>query len=157
MRPSPASSRRAMLEVVGATAEQVGLDHADVLQPIVDRQRERSGGHRHEHVQVRVGQPRREQKGLEQQPLRDESVQRWQSRDREDTEPLKLRKNRGRNEPSHADGGPTKSGELFVHLVERRDAIGTDARGRQVIVAANKISFIEVGESAERRVGFASL
>jgi len=33
----------------------------------------------------------------------------------------------------------------------------TDARGRQVIVAANKTSFVEVGESAERRVGFASL
>jgi hypothetical protein len=33
----------------------------------------------------------------------------------------------------------------------------TDARGCQVIVAANKISFVEVGESAERRVGFANL
>jgi hypothetical protein len=32
----------------------------------------------------------------------------------------------------------------------------TDARGRQVIVAAKKIAFVEVGESAERRVGFAT-
>ena len=30
----------------------------------------------------------------------------------------------------------------------------TDAKGRQVIVAAQKISFVEVGESADRRVGF---
>ena len=33
----------------------------------------------------------------------------------------------------------------------------TDARGRQVIVAANKISFVEVGESSKSRVGFTTL
>lgn len=33
----------------------------------------------------------------------------------------------------------------------------TDARGRQVIVAANKISFVEVGESAKSRVGFTTI
>ncbi|CAB4729720.1 unannotated protein [freshwater metagenome] len=32
----------------------------------------------------------------------------------------------------------------------------TDTRGRQTIIANNKISFVEVGESAERKVGFAS-
>ena len=33
----------------------------------------------------------------------------------------------------------------------------TDSRGRQVIVAANKISFVEVGESAKSRVGFTTI
>ena len=33
----------------------------------------------------------------------------------------------------------------------------TDAKGRQVIVAHNKISFVEIGESADRKVGFTSL
>ena len=32
----------------------------------------------------------------------------------------------------------------------------TDTRGRQTIVANNKISFVEVGQSAERKVGFAT-
>jgi hypothetical protein len=32
----------------------------------------------------------------------------------------------------------------------------TDTRGRQTIIANNKISFVEVGQSAERKVGFAS-
>ncbi len=47
-------------------------------------------------------------------------------------------------------------------LVE--DALGknqvlalTDSKGRQVIVASNKISFVEIGESPERRVGFTTL
>ena len=33
----------------------------------------------------------------------------------------------------------------------------TDTKGRQTIVPANKIGFIEVGQAPERRVGFASL
>ncbi len=33
----------------------------------------------------------------------------------------------------------------------------TDAKGRQVIIAHNQISFVEIGESADRKVGFTSL
>ena len=33
----------------------------------------------------------------------------------------------------------------------------TDIRGRQTVVANSKISFVEVGESADRRVGFATI
>ncbi|MFM7542034.1 MAG: DUF3107 domain-containing protein [Actinomycetales bacterium] len=33
----------------------------------------------------------------------------------------------------------------------------TDVRGRQFVIPAAKISSIEIGESAERRVGFAGL
>ena len=33
----------------------------------------------------------------------------------------------------------------------------TDTKGRQTIVPASKIGFIEVGQAPERRVGFASL
>lgn len=33
----------------------------------------------------------------------------------------------------------------------------TDIRGRQFIIPAAKISSVEIGESAERRVGFAGL
>lgn len=33
----------------------------------------------------------------------------------------------------------------------------TDVKGRQTLVPASKISFVEVGESEERKVGFASL
>ena len=32
----------------------------------------------------------------------------------------------------------------------------TDIRGRQTVIPHNKISFVEVGETAERRVGFAT-
>ena len=32
----------------------------------------------------------------------------------------------------------------------------TDTRGRQTIIANNKISFVEIGQSAERKVGFAT-
>ena len=32
----------------------------------------------------------------------------------------------------------------------------TDTRGRQTIIANNKISFVEVGQSEERKVGFAT-
>ena len=32
----------------------------------------------------------------------------------------------------------------------------TDIRGRQTVIANNKISFVEVGQSEERKVGFAS-
>jgi hypothetical protein len=32
----------------------------------------------------------------------------------------------------------------------------TDIKGRQTIVPANKIGFVEVGQAPERRVGFAS-
>lgn len=31
-----------------------------------------------------------------------------------------------------------------------------DTKGRQILVPFNKISFVEVGESADRRVGFAN-
>jgi hypothetical protein len=31
-----------------------------------------------------------------------------------------------------------------------------DIKGRQTVIPHNKISFVEVGESAERRVGFAT-
>ncbi|MBM3743380.1 MAG: DUF3107 domain-containing protein [Actinomycetota bacterium] len=62
--------------------------------------------------------------------------------------------------------------EITVELAADRDevlttvktAIGqgeplvlTDIRGRQFIIPAAKISSIEIGESAERRVGFAGL
>ncbi|MFM8868563.1 MAG: DUF3107 domain-containing protein [Candidatus Nanopelagicus sp.] len=33
----------------------------------------------------------------------------------------------------------------------------TDSRGREILVPHNKISYVEVGESADRRVGFANL
>ena len=33
----------------------------------------------------------------------------------------------------------------------------TDIRGRQTVIANNKISFVEVGQSEERKVGFASV
>jgi uncharacterized protein with WD repeat len=33
----------------------------------------------------------------------------------------------------------------------------TDVKGRQTLVPASKISFVEVGESEERKVGFGSL
>lgn len=32
----------------------------------------------------------------------------------------------------------------------------TDMRGRQTIIANNKISFVEIGQSEERKVGFAT-
>ncbi|MEJ6573527.1 MAG: DUF3107 domain-containing protein [Actinomycetes bacterium] len=32
----------------------------------------------------------------------------------------------------------------------------TDIRGRQTIIANDKISFVEIGQSEERKVGFAS-
>ena len=32
----------------------------------------------------------------------------------------------------------------------------SDSRGREILVPFNKISYVEVGESADRRVGFAS-
>lgn len=32
-----------------------------------------------------------------------------------------------------------------------------DIKGRKTIISSSKISFVEVGESAERRVGFANL
>ena len=32
----------------------------------------------------------------------------------------------------------------------------TDIRGRKTVIAHSKISFVEVGETAERRVGFAT-
>ncbi|MEI6216992.1 MAG: DUF3107 domain-containing protein [Actinomycetes bacterium] len=35
--------------------------------------------------------------------------------------------------------------------------IVVDVRGRQTIVPHNKISFVEIGESADRKVGFATL
>jgi hypothetical protein len=33
----------------------------------------------------------------------------------------------------------------------------SDTKGRQTIVPANKIGFVEVGQAPERRVGFASI
>lgn len=33
----------------------------------------------------------------------------------------------------------------------------SDVKGRQTVVPHNKIAFVEVGESAERRVGFATV
>jgi hypothetical protein len=32
----------------------------------------------------------------------------------------------------------------------------SDSKGREILVPSNKISFVEVGESADRRVGFAN-
>jgi hypothetical protein len=32
----------------------------------------------------------------------------------------------------------------------------SDAKGREILVPHNKISYVEVGESADRRVGFAN-
>ena len=48
-------------------------------------------------------------------------------------------------------------------IVKVNDAIKTssvlalsDAKGREILVPHNKISYVEVGESADRRVGFAN-
>ena len=37
---------------------------------------------------------------------------------------------------------------LFYHF--------SDSKGREILVPYNKISYVEVGEGADRRVGFAS-
>jgi hypothetical protein len=39
-------------------------------------------------------------------------------------------------------------------LVTGSPLILSDIRGREIIVAASKIGFVEIGEQAERRVGF---
>ena len=54
--------------------DAVELDHH--VRGERDRQHERSRGERHQHIDERLGQARREQKCLEQQPLRHEAVQR---------------------------------------------------------------------------------
>ena len=48
-------------------------------------------------------------------------------------------------------------------IAKENDAINTssilalsDAKGREILVPHNKISYVEVGESADRRVGFAN-
>jgi len=41
-------------------------------------------------------------------------------------------------------------------LTNETPLIITDVRGRQTIVPAKKIAFVELGESAVRRVGFAA-
>ena len=62
-------------------------DHAVELHHHVGGQRggehERRGGERHQHVDERLRQARREQERLQQQPLGNEAVQRRQSGDRQ--------------------------------------------------------------------------
>lgn len=58
--------------------------------------------------------------------------------------------------------------ECPLSTAEIRDAVSSalssnsalilsDIRGREIIVPADKIGFIEIGEQAERRVGFGTL
>ena len=46
---------------------------------------------------------------------------------------------------------------INVAMSENLPLILTDHRGRQVIVPANKIGFIEIAAPTERKVGFATL
>ena len=55
------------------------------------------------------------------------------------------------------DLAPEKVAEAVNTALESGKPLAlTDTRGRQTIIANNKISFVEIGESAERKVGFAS-
>jgi len=47
--------------------------------------------------------------------------------------------------------------EVTAALDSGKSLILTDIRGRQTVIANSKISFVEVGESADRRVGFATV
>ena len=52
---------------------------------------------------------------------------------------------------------PEKVIEAVTAALDSGKALSlTDMRGRQTIIANNKISFVEVGQSEERNVGFAS-
>ena len=52
---------------------------------------------------------------------------------------------------------PEKVIEAVTAALDSGKALSlTDMRGRQTIIANNKISFVEVGQSEERKVGFAS-
>ena len=52
---------------------------------------------------------------------------------------------------------PEKVIEAVTAALDSGKALSlTDVRGRQTIIANNKVSFVEVGQSEERKVGFAS-
>jgi len=52
---------------------------------------------------------------------------------------------------------PEKVIEAVTAALDSGKALSlTDMRGSQTIIANNKISFVEVGQSEERKVGFAS-
>jgi len=52
---------------------------------------------------------------------------------------------------------PEKVIEAVTAALDSGKALSlTDMRGRQTIIANNKISFVEVGQSEERKVAFAS-
>jgi len=52
---------------------------------------------------------------------------------------------------------PEKVIEAVTAALDSGKALSlTDMRGRLTIIANNKISFVEVGQSEERKVGFAS-
>jgi len=46
--------------------------------------------------------------------------------------------------------------DVTAALDSGKALILTDIRGRQTVIANSKIAFVEVGESADRRVGFAT-
>ncbi|CAB4778755.1 MAG: DUF3107 domain-containing protein [Actinomycetes bacterium] len=46
---------------------------------------------------------------------------------------------------------------LTTALASQTPLVLNDSRGGQVIVPADKIGFVEIGEQAERRVGFGTL
>ena len=45
--------------------------------------------------------------------------------------------------------------EMYKEYHEKNAAL-SDTKGREVLVPASKISYVEVGESSDRRVGFAN-
>jgi len=48
--------------------------------------------------------------------------------------------------------------KIVKEAIEKNEALVLeDTKGRKTIIHSSKISFVEVGESAERRVGFATL
>ena len=48
--------------------------------------------------------------------------------------------------------------KIVKDAIDKNEALVLeDTKGRKTIISSSKISFVEVGESAERRVGFATL
>ncbi len=56
---------------------------------------------------------------------------------------------------------PSSAAEIKAAITQALSAntplVLTDIRGREIIVPAEKIGFIEIGEQAERRVGFGTV
>lgn len=46
---------------------------------------------------------------------------------------------------------------VTVALSSGSPLVLSDIRGREIIVASNKVGFVEIGEQAERRVGFGTV